>query len=160
MIFGTRETIAGTVYGTIIVMSVLTAGARFYRHELSQLGLVAGGSALILWLAHVYSHGLGESLQRGRRLTRAEFLGIARREISILLAAIPPVVAVELGAVGVLRKTTAFALAIGLGVAALTAQGIRYASLERLSRRATILTVAANLALALAIVALEVAISH
>lgn len=160
LILGSRDTIAGTVYGTIIVMSVLTAGARVYRHELGRLGLIAGGSALVLWVAHVYSHGLGESLQRGRRLTFGELVAIARREYSILAAAIPPVVVLELGAAGVFRKPTAFGLAIGLGAAALTYQGVRYARLERLSRLGTAVTIAVNLALALSIVAIEVALQH
>ena len=160
LVFGSRETIAGTVYGTIIVMSVLAAGARAYRHELSQLGLVAGGSALVLWIAHVYSHGLGESVERGRRLTITELVAIARREYSILLAAIPPVVVIELGGAGLLKQRTAFFIAIVLGGAALTYQGVRYARLERLSRLGVVITIAVNLMLALAIIAIEVAVAH
>jgi hypothetical protein len=80
LIFGDRETVAGTVYGTIIVMSVLAAGARPYEHHLWRLVVLAGGSAVILWLAHVYAHGLGESLKIGRRVTIAELSSIARRE--------------------------------------------------------------------------------
>lgn len=103
---------------------------------------------------------LGESLERGRRLTLGELRAIARREYSILAAAIPPVVVLELGAAGVLRQPTAFALALGLGAAALTYQGVRYARLERLSRLGTALTIAVNLILALLIVAIEVGVSH
>ena len=51
-------------------------------------------------------------------------------------------------------------LALWLGVAALTAQGIRYARLERLSRTATFVTVSLNLAIGLGLVALEVLIAH
>jgi hypothetical protein len=45
-------------------------------------------------------------------------------------------------------------------VVALTAQGIRYAQLENLSRSTTFLTVSLNLAIGLALVALEVVIAH
>ena len=68
--------------------------------------------------------------------------------------------AVGLGATGVLGEKTAVQLALWLGVAALTAQGIRYARLERLSRTATFVTVSLNLAIGLGLVALEVLIAH
>ena len=59
-----------------------------------------------------------------------------------------------------LTERTAVQLALWLGVVTLTAQGIRYAQLERLSRSATFVTVTLNLAIGLAIVALEVLIAH
>ena len=34
-ILGDRDRLSGTVYGTIIVMSVLAAGAKAYEHHLS-----------------------------------------------------------------------------------------------------------------------------
>ncbi len=157
---GDRQRIAGTVYGTIVVMSVLAAGAKPYEHQLWRLVVIAAVSVVVLWLAHVYSHGLAESLELGRRVTAAELSAIARREYSIVTAAIPPLAAVGLGAAGVLAERTAVQLALWLGVVALTAQGIRYARLERLSRTATFITVGLNLAIGLGLVALEVLIAH
>jgi hypothetical protein len=160
LIFGDRETVAGTVYGTIIVMSVLAAGARSYEQHLWRLLVLVGGSVVVLWLAHVYAHGLGESLQIGHRLTVGELSLIARREYAVVGAAILPLAAVGLGAAGVLADRTAVQLALWLGVATLTAQAIRYAHLERLSWGATFVTVTLNLAIGLAIIALEVLIAH
>ncbi len=160
LIVGDRETVAGTVYGTIIVMSVLAAGARSYEHHLWRLLVLAGGSVVVLWLAHVYAHGLGESLRVGHRLTAAELSSIARREYAVVGAAILPLAAVGLGAAGALADRTAVQLALWLGVATLTGQAIRYAQLERLSRSATFVTVALNLAIGLAIIALEVLVAH
>ena len=104
--------------------------------------------------------GLGESVHAGRRLTAAELGNIAKREFSIPLAALLPMCAIALGALGVFRERTAVWLAVGVGVAQLTAQGLRYAKLERLSRVATTLSVGLNLALGLAIVALKVVVTH
>ena len=160
LVFGDRYTVAGTVYGTIVVLAVLTVGGKAYTHQLARLGVIAGVSALVLWIAHVYSHGLGESLARGRRLTFAELAAIARRELSILLAAVLPVLVLELGALDVVSDRAAFRLALGVGALTLAAQGVRYARLERLSRSATLLTVAINLLLGLAIVALEAFVAH
>jgi hypothetical protein len=160
VILGDRETIAGTVYGTIVVMSVLAAGAKSYEHHLWRLVVLAGGSAVVLWLAHVYSHGLGESLNLGRRVTIEELSSIARREYSVITAGILPLAAVALGAAGVLAQRTAIRLALWIGVAVLAAQGIRYARLERLSRSATFVTIGLNVAIGLALVALEVLVAH
>ena len=47
-----------------------------------------------------------------------------------------------------------------LGVAVLAAQGIRYARLEHMPPGATLVTISLNLAIGLALVALEVLIAH
>ena len=160
LVVGDRQTIAGTVYGTIIVMSVIAAGAHAYEHQLWRLVVLAGGSAVVLWLAHVYSHALGESLSLGRRITLDEVTSIARREFAVIAAAIIPLVAVALGATGIVEHRTAVQLALWLGVAVLAAQGIRYARLEHLRPGATLVTIGLNLAIGLALVALEVLIAH
>jgi hypothetical protein len=160
LLLGDPETIAGTVYGTIIVMSIIAAGAHAYENHLWRLVVLAGGSAVVLWLAHVYSHALGESLSLGRRITVEEVASIARREFAVIAAAIIPLVAVALGATDLVAHRTAVQLALWLGVAVLAAQGIRYARLERLSPTSTIVTIGLNLAIGLALVALEVLIAH
>jgi hypothetical protein len=159
LVVGSRRTIAGTVYGTIVVLAVLTAGAKAYQ-GLWELGAVVTTTVVVLWVAHVYSHGLGESLDLGRRLTADELGSIARRELSIVLAGVLPLVFVLLGAVGVFEPRTAIWLAFGIGVATLCVQGFRYAALERLNATGTIVTVALNLGLALMIVALKVVVTH
>ena len=159
LILGTRQTIAGTVYGTIVVLSVVTAGSTV-EHDLWRLAVIAAATVVIYWIAHVYSAGLGASLKVGRRLTVAELGAIARSERSILLAAVLPVSAILLGAVGILGHRTALWVAVGVGVATLTVQGLRYARLERLSRTGTILTAAINLVLGLVIVALKALVVH
>lgn len=160
LIIGTRETIAGTVYGTIVVLSVITAGAKAFEHAPWQLAAIAAVTVVVFWVAHVYAHGLGESLSIGRRLTPSELAAIARRESSILLAAVAPVAMIVLGALGAVAVSTALWLAVGAGVATLTVQGVRYARLERLSRVGTIITVAVNLALGLTIALLKAVLAH
>jgi hypothetical protein len=159
-LLGNPRTIAGAVYGTIVVLSVLTAGATAHMNDLWRLTAVTAMSVIVLWVAHVYSHGLGESITVGRRLTAAEVASIARRESAIPLAAVPPVAAVALGATGVIGDNAALWLAFAIGVLTLAAQGMRYAKLERMSRAGTIITLALNLALGLSIVALKVALTH
>jgi hypothetical protein len=160
LVFGKSERIAGAVYGTIVVLAALTAGATAHAHALWTLAAIVAASVLILWVAHVYAHGLGESLNLGRRLTRAELVAIAGRELSIALAAVLPLAAIVLGAVGVFRDDAAVWLALGIGVATLGVHGVRYARLERLSPIGTIAAIAVNVGLGLLIVALKVVLAH
>ena len=160
LLFGDKETISGTVYGTIIILAVLAAEARGYEGHLWQLGGVAFMTALVLWLAHVYSHALGDSVKQGRRLKTQEIGAIARREYAIVLAAIPPVCAIIAGSTKLIDDHSAYRLATALGIAALIFQGIRYATLERLSATGTALAIALNVALAISIVLAEVWVAH
>jgi hypothetical protein len=158
-VLGTPHTIAGTVYGTIVVMGSITAGAEGTNDSV-RLAVIVGSTVLVLWLAHVYAHGLGESISRQRRLDRAEFLSVARREFSIPLAAAAPTVALILGGLDAVRDATAVWLALGIGLATLAVQGARYATLEHLGPLATAASIAMNLGLGLVIVALKVFVAH
>ena len=160
LVFGSRRSIAGTVYGTIVVLAALSAGGKAFEHDLWHLAAIVVTTVLVLWIAHVYAHGLGESLQLGRRLDAAELGAVAGRELAIPLAAVAPTTILALGAVGLFRGSTAVWLADGICVATLAVQGLRYAALERLGRLGTLTSVALNLALGLTIVALNVVVAH
>jgi hypothetical protein len=158
-LFESQQNIAGAVYGTIVVMGAIAAGSDA-QAEPWRLATFAASTVLVLWLAHVYSHSLAETINLGRRLDRTELFDVMRRELSIPLAAVAPVAALILGAAGVLRETTAIRLALGVGLATLAVQGLRYAGVEGFSRVGTIVAVAVNLTLGLVIVALEAALAH
>jgi hypothetical protein len=160
LVFGSRRTIAGTVYGTIVVLASLAAGGKAFENELWHLVAIVVTTVLVLWIAHVYAHGLQESLEAGRRLDAAELSAVARRELAIPLAAVAPSAMLALGAVGLFRGSTAVWIADAICVATLAVQGLRYALLERLSRLGTLAAVAVNLALGLAIVGLKVVVAH
>lgn len=160
LLAGTPETISGTVYGTIIVMATLVAGAPAFKHDLWHLFAIVVVTTVVFWAAHIYAHGLGESLQRGRRVTRSELGHIAHRERAMALAVVLPALALVLGALGVIRGSLSIWLALGLGVAALAVQGLRYARLERLSALGTTAVVGLNLALGLMLVLLKVIVVH
>jgi hypothetical protein len=158
-LYGSQDRIAGNVYGTIVVMGALAAGSSAHTDSW-RLATIAASTALVLWIAHVYSHALAETISAGRRLDRAELIDLMRRELPIALAAVGPIAALVLGAVGVLGETTAIRLALGIGVATLAVQGLRYAGAGGFGRAGTILAVAVNLSLGLVIVALEASLGH
>ena len=159
-VFGAGETIAGTVYGTIVVLAVLAAGGKPFENDLWRLVAIVVTTVLVLWMSHVYAHGLAESIRAGRRLDVPELGSIARRELAMPLVAVAPTAVLVLGAVGLLGGRAAVLLALGIGVAILAVQGLRYARIEQLGRGGTLAAVALNTALGLTLVVLEVLVSH
>jgi hypothetical protein len=158
-IIGTGGGVASTVYGTVVVMATLTA-AYATEKDPWRLAVLVWTTAFVLWVAHLYSHGLAESITRRQRLSWPELKDIARREVGILLAAAIPSAALLLGALDVMRESASVWLALGLGLAILAAEGFRYAHIETLGRTATLSVVGANLAIGLLVVALKVAVAH
>ena len=159
LIFGTPDRIAGTVYGTIIAMAAIAAGSHGDTSA-GELAAVVATTVLVFWIAHVYSHALAETIALNRRLDAAELASIARRESAIPLAAVGPVAALLLGALDVLKDSTAGWIAVLLGLATLAVQGFRYAGVERLTPLATAISVTVNVALGLAIIGLKAAVGH
>ena len=160
LFLGPRGGIAGTLYGTIVVMATVAAGSSGNETNAWRLATVVAVTVLVLWIAHVYAHAIAESLELGRRLDRAEFAAVARREWAIPAAAVAPVGALVLAALGVLGEHTGVRLALGFGVVTLAAQGARYATLEQLSRSGKLASIALNVLLGLVIVTLEVLLAH
>ena len=76
---GSRDRIAGTIYGTILVMAVLAAGADNGTIDAWELDVLMISTVLVLWLAHVYAHAIAESITSGVPLQRRAVTGIARR---------------------------------------------------------------------------------
>ena len=141
-------------------MGALAAGAHGGEIRSRELAGIVAGTVVVLWIAHVYSHSLAETISRGRRLDRAEVLSVARRELAMLLAAVPPVGALMLGAAGILEDSTAGWLAMGFGLAVLAIAGVQYATVERLGFLASALTILVNIALGLVIVGLKAGLGH
>jgi len=154
------ERLAGYVYGTIIVLSVIVSSARTTSHGTGHIAALVLVTAVILWLAHVYAHALGHSVGRAEHLSFAELSDIAYHESSIVTAALPPVAALFLGALGVLSDKTAVWLALGIGLAVLAAQGVRFARIEKLGLLGTLAVVAVNLGLGVLLIGLKLLVTH
>ena len=154
------ERLAGFTYGTIIVLSVLVAGSRAFPDDAGHIAALVAVTSVVFWLAHVYAHGLAHSVVHDEHLSLVALTSIARREGSIIEAAVPPLAALLLGAFGVVSTKTAVWLAFGLGLAVLALQGVVFARVERLSWPAAVLLVAANLGLGVVLVGLKVFVTH
>jgi len=156
----TGERLAGFIYGTIIVLSVIVAGSRAYPHESGHIAAVAAATCVVFWLAHVYAHSVGHSVGHEEHLSLREVRYIARRESSIVQAAVPPIVVLVLGAAGVLSAHVALWLAFILGLIVLALQGFVFARIERLGLLGTVAVIAVNLGLGVLLVGLKLAVSH
>ena len=154
------ERLAGVIYGTIVVLSVVVAGARAYPHSPGHVAALATVTAFVFWLAHVYSFSLAHSVAHSEHLSFASVRHIAWREAPLVGAAVPPVAVLVLGALGVFQATTAYWVALGVGLAVLAAQGILFARIERLGPLATTVVVAVNVGLGTLLIGLKILVGH
>ena len=140
-------------------MAVIAAGSRGEDTNPWQLATLVTATVLVLWVAHVYAHALSDSLVAGRRAGWVELRGLRGAR---LLSPRRRCARRRAGAraLEVIPEQSSIRLALGIGVATLAVQGVRYARVERFGRTATVVAVTVNVALGLVIVALEVALAH
>jgi hypothetical protein len=156
----TGERLGGFIYGTILVLAVIVAGAKAFEHEAGHIAGLVAVTVVVFWLAHVYADALAHAVAYDQHLSFADLRRIAHREASMLEAAVPPLVPLLLGAFGILSTKLAVWVAFGLGLFVLCAQGITFARVERMGRLGTLAVVAANLGLGVALVGLKLLVSH
>jgi hypothetical protein len=154
------ERLGGFIYGTIVVLSVVIAGATAYPDGPGHIAAFVVVTTLVFWLAHVYAHGLAHSVGHDQHLSFAELRRIAGRESSILEAGVPPVAALLVGAFGLISGQVAIWVALALGLGVLVAQGLLFARVERLSWLGTLLVIVLNLGLGLLLIGLKLVVSH
>jgi hypothetical protein len=154
------ERLGGFIYGTILVLAVIVAGAKAFEHEAGHIAGLVAVTVVVFWLAHVYADALAHAVAYDQHLSLADLRRIAHREASMVEAAVPPLVALLLGAFGVVSTTLAVWVAFGLGLVVLCAQGITFARVEHMGRLGTLAVVAANLGLGVALVGLKLLVGH
>jgi len=157
---GVDDRIASTVFGTITAMATVAAYGKAFPNSPWTVEELVLSTAVVLWLAHLYTHALSESISERHALRAAGVRRLAGREVGILLAVVPPSFALLLGALDVIDETASIWLALALGLAILALEGVRYARLERLGPARTLLAVAANVGLGLLVVLLKAEVLH
>ncbi len=157
-LFDRGDNLAGGIYGTILVTSLVAAAdgsVAIWR----SLGLVEV-TVIVFWLAHVYAHALAWRLDTDEDFTRSELRSIAAGQWPLLQAAIVPSLALLAGGLGLIATRTAYGIAIGYGVVALVWWGLIFARKERLSALATGVVVLVNASFGLSIVLLKEFVGH
>ena len=154
------ERLGGFIYGTIVVFFVVIIGGKAYPSDPGQIAAFVVVTIVVFWLAHVYAHALAHSVSHDEHLSFAEIRRIAHREASLLEAAVPSVVALLAGAIGLISEGAAIWLALVLGLVVLATQGLLFARAERLAWLGMLVVVALNLAFGLFLIALKIVVSH
>jgi hypothetical protein len=152
--------VGGFVYGTIVVLSVVVAGAKAFPHGPGHVALLVAVTTVVFFLAHVYAHGLAHSIEHDIHLSLAQLLSIARREAAIVGAGVPPEAALILGALGLFSEQVATWLAMALGLVVLAVAGSVFARVERLRPLSALAVIISNLALGIVLVLLKVLVTH
>ncbi|HEX6618009.1 MAG TPA: hypothetical protein VF024_00040 [Solirubrobacteraceae bacterium] len=148
---------ARAIYGTILVMAVITALS--HDDSVTSAQLIAGvlATTFVFWIAHVYAEVLGRRVEgAGGRPTLGNVSIAARGEWPLVEAALLPVLCLLVGVVGVVETETAVGIAIGAGVVELFGYGIAAGRRLKLSVGGTIVVGVVNGALGLLIVLLKV----
>jgi len=159
-LIGVDDRIASTVFGTITAMATVTAYGRVFPDDPWKVEELVATTAIVLWIAHLYTHALSESVSEGRRLNGGRVWSLAVRELGILLAAVPPIVALTLGGLGLFDETVSIWLALGLGLAILAVEGVRYARAESLGSVGVLVAVSVNVGIGLLVVLLKAEVLH
>lgn len=157
-LFAEGDNLAGGVYGTILVTSIIAAADA--NDAIWRSLAIVVVTTFVFWLAHAYAHALAAGVDHGERLTYGEVRQIARRELPLLQASAVPALALLAGAVGLLERETAYWLAIGIGVVALIWWGLLFSRQVGLSRTATVAVVLVNASFGLCVVALKAFVNH
>jgi hypothetical protein len=157
-LFDRGDNLAGGIYGTILVISLIAAVD--FKHRIWQSIALIELTTFVFWLAHVYAFALATSLERQARVSLREVRTLAAHEWPLLQSSILPLLALIAGGIGLLAVHTAFTVAIGIGVVTLASWGFVFARKERLGALATTGVVATNTAFGLVVVALKVFVSH
>lgn len=155
-----HERLPGFIYGTLVVLTMIVVGAKAYPDEPGVVAALVVVTAAVLWLAHVYAHGVALSVSEEKRVSLAELRHLARREGSIVQAALPPVVPLLLAAADVISTQLALWAAIAVGLVVLGVLGVRFARIRRFGTVRTCAAVAANLAFGVLVVALKLLLAH
>lgn len=134
-LFDRGDNLAGGIYGTILVTSIIAAADA--KDAIWRAPAIVVVTTFVFWLAHVYAHALAWSLDHGEALSRRELRGIARQEWPLLQAVAVPALALAAGGLGLVSTRAAYWMAIDYGVAALIWWGILFSRTEGLSRRAS-----------------------
>jgi hypothetical protein len=113
------EVAADAIYGVVLVTAVIVASST-HGESVGFVTVVAAGSVLVFWVAHVYSVML-VMYAHHRHSFAAAARHAARDEIGMLQATVVPLAFLAAGALGILEDQRAVWTALWSGIAVLVA---------------------------------------
>jgi hypothetical protein len=146
------------VYGLILATAVIAISRESDPSDAGAAAISMLVTALVFWLAHVYARLLGTAVSHDRGLTRAAVARATREDWSLVEVAIPLVLILGLGAIGVIPERAALVAATILALVELAATGAFAAIRHGAGPGGTLLSAVFAVVLGLCVVLLKVLI--
>jgi len=127
---GTGATSA--IYGAVIATAVVVALSEDAAASAGEIIVAVVATNVVFWLVHVYAALLGEEIDSRRPIDWRGFRRHAVDELPMVLAAVPAIASLALGAFGLIGRSGAYELALAVSVAQLTFWG--YVATRRAQR--------------------------
>jgi hypothetical protein len=146
---------AGVVYGTIAVAALLaaeTARSETYAETVAAVLI----TLVLYWLAHAYSEFTGRRLEGGEPFSLAGFGRTAVHELSVLIGAAIPLLALVIAWIAGAQLTTAVTASVWVAAAMIVAFELTIAIRAHAPRRELVAQTAFGMLLGLLVIALRV----
>lgn len=117
-------TSAGAVYGLVLVAGMIVISRNLTSSSIEALGVVLA-TLLVFFVAHVYAGAVGhlaDPAHRGERVREAVRVAL-RDSAGLLLVGVVPILALLLGVTGVVARSDAIWLALGIDMLLLAILG-------------------------------------
>lgn len=150
---------AAAIYGSIVATAIVGA-LREADVSAGEMTMTVLGTMIVFWLAHTWAAVSGERIDTRHALSGHRVRALASEEWPMVEAGFGPVLVLVLGWIGVIDEDGATTLALVIGVIQLFSWGFVLG--RRIYNRwlGAVLAGLGNGALGLALVALEIAVSH
>ena len=148
---------AGAIYGGLLVTVLVTV---LWQAEVAPefIAFSVLVSVLVFWLTHVWAEVVEQRLKGPT--SRSEIIAIASREASMVVAAVPPVVVLGIGRLGLLTVDQAIGLALVVCLAQLFLWGLAIGMTLERGWPVAVGVAAVELALGTFLVGLKVVVVH
>ena len=108
----TTGSVTEGIYGLILATSVIAVSREYESTNAGTIAVTVLVTGLVFWLAHVYARILSRSMAGDRMVTRSEAREVLRHDWPLVEVTLPLVVILSLGAVDLIKDTTAVVLAM------------------------------------------------
>jgi hypothetical protein len=152
------ESLTGAIYGTVIATAIVVASKSGQDPLITAVTVLV--TSTVFWLAHVHARTVALSVVRRRRPRWDEIRHEARLEWPMIPAAVPLLVPLLLGALGVFAPTTAHWVAVLAGLLALLLWGVVIGRRRGMGGWGIATLAGINVSLGLVMVVLKALVSH
>jgi hypothetical protein len=155
----TRGDVTEGIYGLVLATSVIAVSQEYESQRAGAVAVTVLVTSIVFWLAHVYARILARAAAGDRWPTRAEMREVMRHDWPLVEVALPLVLVMMLGVVGLLADRTAVALAVAMALVELALVGAYAAATSGSRLPGVVLSSAVAVALGSIVVLLK-ALAH